>query len=233
VLAAGGVLVSSARAEPVVPRSELPGIGQADARQSVDVAADPWRSLGRIQSELGNRCTGTLIAPDQVLTAAHCLTSPRSRQLLQPGSVHFLLGYAAGRFTTHRRARSLRVGAGYVPERRGPASADWAVVTLEAPVDAKPLPWLPARRGDPVMLGGYQQDRPEVLMADTDCRILDSRAQEGGLLLLHDCAGTRGVSGAPLLRREAGGQWSVVGVAVAATRQRAGGIAASPRPGGG
>jgi protease YdgD len=58
------------------------------------------------------------------------------------------------------------------------------------------------------MLGGYQQDRPEVLLADTGCRLL-------GLvngMLLHDCAGTRGASGAPLLMR-LGETWSVLGVA--------------------
>jgi hypothetical protein len=45
--------------------------------------------------------------------------------------------------------------------------------------------------GSTVMLGGYQQDHPLVLMADTECRI-DGRASDasGGLMLRHNCMGT-------------------------------------------
>jgi protease YdgD len=75
------------------------------------------------------------------------------------------------------------------------------------------------------MLGGYQQDRAEVFMADPDCQVLSLQQQAGATVLLHGCAGTRGASGPPLLRREAKGGWSIVGVAVAAARQQAGGLA--------
>ena len=59
------------------------------------------------------------------------------------------------------------------------------------------------------MLGGYQQDHPLVLMADTQCRIVGRLVDAGGRLLLrHNCTGTRGVSGVPLLI-EKGGKWSL------------------------
>ena len=65
------------------------------------------------------------------------------------------------------------------------------------------------------MLGGYQQDHPLLLIADTQCRI-DGRLVDasGRLLLLHNCAGTRGVSGAPLLI-DRGGRWQVAAIEVA------------------
>jgi protease YdgD len=66
-----------------------------------------------------------------------------------------------------------------------------------------------------VALGGYNQDRAELLMADPDCHIGIVTRRPGGTLLLHDCSATRGTSGGPLLTREGEG-WSVIGVNIAA-----------------
>jgi protease YdgD len=200
-----------------------PGIGTADPRQAPDPEALPWRALGRVQTEIGGRCTGVLVGPRHVLTAAHCLAARQDGQFVQPRSVHFLLGYHQGRWRAHGRAAELRIGAGFSHggARMGPAGADWAMLVLEGPIGspADALPMLgevpPPRT--PLMLGGYQQDRPEMLLADTGCRALGTwRAPSAHVLLVHDCAGTRGVSGAPLLARQGDGSWAVAGVAVAA-----------------
>ena len=75
------------------------------------------------------------------------------------------------------------------------------------------------------MLGGYQQDHPLILMADTRCRI-GARLVDGSgrLFLRHSCAGTRGVSGAPLLINR-GDRWHVAAIGVAAEVDLAGGVA--------
>ncbi|MFC0409953.1 trypsin-like serine peptidase [Roseomonas elaeocarpi] len=224
-------------AAPVIPPSQLPGVEAHDARHVVDGEAAPWTALGRVQTELGTRCTGTMIAPRVVLTAAHCLVAPRSGQLVQPGSVHFLLGYHAGNWVAQARATGFRVGPGFEAARRGPPGADWAILTLDAAigVPGRVLPLLRAvpPPGTPLSLGGYQQDRAEVLIADTTCRALGLQLVEGVPMLVHGCAGTRGSSGAPVLARQPGGDWAVAGVAVAASLNRAMGIAvpaASLRP---
>jgi protease YdgD len=75
------------------------------------------------------------------------------------------------------------------------------------------------------MLGGYQQDHPLLLMADIRCRIDGRFVDASGQLLLRDnCAGTRGVSGAPLLI-DRGGEWRVAAIEVALEMDSAHGAA--------
>ena len=76
------------------------------------------------------------------------------------------------------------------------------------------------------MLGGYEQDRSHVMLADTRCSIVDIVHDPAGRVLLHhSCAATRGVSGAPLLVRTGEGRWIVAGVATLAAPSVSGGYA--------
>ncbi len=218
VIVALALLASPVAAQaPQRAAPALPGIGSAEPRQSADIGQAPWRSVGRVQTELGGRCTGVLVAMNRVLTAAHCLLSPRSGQFVQPSSVHFLLGYDRGEFTGVSRVVAFTVGQGYHPGAQT-VGADWAVLALAHPIGSpeRVLPLLRdgPRPRTPVMLGGYQQARPEVLMADTACRLLGQfRDPSGRAVLAHDCAGTRGASGSPLLARSPdGARWGVIGV---------------------
>jgi protease YdgD len=65
----------------------LPGIGAVDRRVAVDPGQPPWDAIAKVQTNIGTRCTGALIAPGNVLTAAHCLYNRRTRALLQAGHV--------------------------------------------------------------------------------------------------------------------------------------------------
>jgi len=200
------VLLALAAAAP------LPGVGLSDGRQAVSSAAAPWSALARLQVPGMARCTAVMVAPRIALTAGHCLWSDRLLRWVRPDTVYVLAGYERGRFTGLARAQTYRIAPGN----------DVAEIILDRPL-ANPVlgfAWAPPP-GTPAMLGGYNQDRNEIIEADTRCRILS----DNGLLVRHDCEGTHGTSGAPLLVRGSDGIWQIGGIQTAAFVGQRGGIA--------
>jgi protease YdgD len=192
----------------------------ADRRIAVDPNALPWNAVAKVQSNIGEHCSGVLIAPAVVLTAAHCLYNPRTRAMLQPLSLHVLFGYERDQYRLHRLVKRYTLGDGFDGRKGGAQPGDWARLYLAAPVLLAPLPLLghAVAAGTAAALAGYNQDKAQLLMADLGCHVLRVvTLPGGGAFLVHDCEGTYGTSGGPLLVRQGGG-WAVVGLAVAAGR---------------
>ena len=190
----------------------------------------PWAALMRLQVPGAVRCTAFLVAPQTAVTAAHCLYSQRLGHFAPAGSVHLLLGYDHGAFVKHEVATSYTVAPGYDPGAGPSAGArDVAILRLAQPmaspgrtlrlVDAM----LPS--GTPLMLGGYGQDRAEAVLADEACTLQGYSGRGAAAVLVHDCEGTHGTSGAPVLARDAAGVWRVAGVQSTGRTDGAGGTA--------
>ena len=101
-------------------------------------------------------------------------------------------------------------------------TADRARLELAEPVPGEIAPLLlattPPAPGLPIAIAGYNQDRAQLLIVDLSCHVIRAFGDpDGGKLIVHDCAATRGTSGAPLLVRQESG-WAVLGINIAASR---------------
>ena len=199
----------------------LPGLGGGDRRIVVDASLAPWTGVAKLQVAGVSRCTAVLVAPQFMATAAHCLTKPSLGHFVQAGSIHLLFGYDGGSFARHVVPDAVILAPGADPATRTAHGADLALLHLAQPLPAPlPLATEPLPRGAALRLAGFNQDRAQRLEIDPACQGLGSVAAHGGRLLAHDCEGTRGSSGGPLLT--AGG--AVAGIQVAG-RAGAGGYA--------
>ncbi len=160
-----------------------------------------WDAVGRIDFGARGFCTGTLIAPDLVLTAAHCLFDKTTGERIDTDEIEFLAGWRNGRAAAYRGIRravahplySFADGA-----RLDRVAHDVALMELDQPIrlpSIVPFTTGPGPgRGDEVGVVSYGQDRSEAPSLQKSCHVI---AGQTGVLIL-TCTVEFGSSGAPI-----------------------------------
>jgi protease YdgD len=87
-----------------------PGILGSDDRRVIDQLSAPWAAIGQVNAtgyRYAKRCTGTLVASNLVITAAHCVVDPWRRKPFPPHQIHFLAGVRGSDWLGHSTAKCL------------------------------------------------------------------------------------------------------------------------------
>lgn len=205
----------------------------------------PWSAIGRVQGVTqqgkGYHCTGTLISDDVVLTNAHCVINPETRQLSQKVlfSPNVINGKPADPSDVAQVKRVV-YGTDFSGSGLENQTNDWALLQLDKPIGLKYgyLGWkaLPSstftKNQKQYVFVGYSGDFPDnkrkgyefftagpgsTASVQVGCSIVKEQQD----VLLHDCDTTGGSSGGAIIGI-VGGQPQIVALNNAEIKSRDG-----------
>ncbi|SLN56494.1 Glutamyl endopeptidase precursor [Roseovarius litorisediminis] len=173
-----------------------------------------WEAVGRLDINGRGFCTGALVAPNLVLTAAHCLFDKTTGKRVNPEKIEFLAGWRNGRASAYRWVRRAVKHPDYdynadVTSDR--VRNDVALLELHHPINnTSVIPFKTdhrPRKGQRIGVVSYARDRSEAPSLQEVCDVL---ARQNGVLVM-SCDVDYGSSGAPIFSFE-GGEARVVSV---------------------
>jgi protease YdgD len=180
-----------------------PALAEDAAIVSLQTADDArgWDAVGKLM--LGDKgfCTGALIAPQLVLTAAHCLYDKTTGVQIRPEDIQFYAGWRNGRAAAYRNVSRAVTHPDYRytgDARLDQVSSDLALLELSQPIRLPSM--VPFETGatpdagETVGVVSYAQGRAEAPSIQEVCEVLAGRRQT----LILSCNVDFGSSGAPV-----------------------------------
>lgn len=166
-----------------------------------------WEAVGKLNLDGLGFCTGALIAPDLVLTAAHCLYDKRTGERIDHNKIEFLAGFRNGRALAYRNVRRAVTHPNYdyttdVTSDR--VRNDLALLELHHPIqNGQVIPFdtdQRPRKGQEIGVVSYGRGRSDAPSLQEVCDVM---ARQRGVLIM-SCDVDFGSSGAPIFSFESG-----------------------------
>ena len=166
--------------------------------------SDEWAAVGRLNFAGEGSCTGVLIAPDRVLTAAHCVYDPKTGKLRVPQQITFLAGWRKGFAAAHRKGERIVVPKAFSDKKfdgtasRDTVAVDLALIELDSPIGSDAaVPFevsdLP-ERGTKLTVVSYSRGANEAQTLEQGCTVLNRDTR----VIVSNCSADFGASGSPI-----------------------------------
>ncbi|MFP3385142.1 MULTISPECIES: trypsin-like serine peptidase [Tritonibacter] len=192
-------------------------IGVSESAMAIERRASSlpgWEAVGRLNIAGKYMCTGTLIASNLVLTAAHCVYDAQTGRRVNPRGIRFEAGLDGTRVKAARSVSKAVVHPGYRFRAGGNAQlgSDIAVLRLSNPIsrnDIRPFSMSArADRGANVDVLSYSYSNATRANREQNCQVLSRRTRT----LVMSCKVDFGASGAPVLEIRPGQAPKIVSV---------------------
>ncbi|MBO9395549.1 trypsin-like serine protease [Shimia sp. R9_2] len=184
-------------------------VAQDTGLRRLDTGEDSrdWGAVGRLEIDGRGFCTGALVAPGLVLTAAHCLYSKDKGRRHDVAQIEFRAGWRNGRAEAYRKVKRAVVHPKYRYSGQTEiedVQNDLALLELHHPIrNTKITPFETAdtlRKGSRIGVVSYAVGRAEAPSFQEMCRVM---GRQKGVYVL-SCNIDFGSSGAPVFVFEDG-----------------------------